>query len=155
LLTVINDILDFSKIESGKLQLENVPFSVATSVTDAVRLIAGRAAEKSLPIRTEIAADTPTFVRGDATRIRQALVNLLSNAVKFTDRGEILVNVASRALRDGRCELDFTVRDSGIGIAPDRVARLFEPFVQADVSTTRRYGGTGLGLAISRRLAEM
>lgn len=155
LLTVINDILDFSKIESGKLDIEFAPFSLLQCVAASTRLLASRASEKKLALTTEFAPGTPDSVVGDVTRLRQILVNLLSNAVKFTDQGGVNVHVSGRALLDGRCELAFRVRDTGIGIPPDRLNRLFQSFAQADASTTRRYGGTGLGLVISRRLAEL
>ncbi len=155
LLTVINDILDFSKIESGKLHIEFAPFSLLRCVSAATRLLATRAAEKNIALHTEFAPGTPDTVLGDVTRVRQILVNLLSNAVKFTDHGSITVHIASHTLADGRCELAFRVRDTGIGIPADRLGRLFQNFAQVDASTTRRYGGTGLGLAISKRLAEL
>jgi signal transduction histidine kinase/ActR/RegA family two-component response regulator len=155
LLTVINDILDFSKIEAGRMEIEYAPFTVADCVAAAVKLVAARAREKGLILRTEIEHGTPAHVAGDATRVRQILVNLLSNAVKFTDRGEIVTRVRGRALLDGRAELGFSVSDTGIGIPSDRVGRLFQQFSQVDASTTRHYGGTGLGLAISKRLAEL
>jgi PAS domain S-box-containing protein len=164
LLTIINDILDFSKIEAGRLDLEQQPLDVRECVESALELVAGRAAEKGLELGCLIAENVPPTVVGDVTRLRQILLNLLSNAVKFTEEGEILVHVA---LDDGKAEdvtalrpssrvgLHFSVRDTGIGIAPDRMDRLFQSFSQVDSSTTRRYGGTGLGLAISRRLSEM
>lgn len=155
LLTVINDILDFSKIESGRLDFERLPFGVATCVADAVDLLAAAAAQKGLLMRTTTGPGVPECVRGDVTRVRQILVNLLSNAVKFTERGEVAVSVETRPGAGGATELVFVVSDTGVGIAADRIDRLFQPFCQADVSTTRRYGGTGLGLAISKRLAEM
>lgn len=155
LLTVINDILDFSKIESGKLDIEFAPLSLLASVAAATRLLAARAAEKKLALTTEFAPGTPDAVLGDATRLRQILVNLLSNAVKFTDKGEVNVHVSGRALPDGRNEIVFRVRDTGIGIPPERLGRLFQSFTQVDSSTTRRFGGTGLGLVISKRLAEL
>ena len=155
LLTVINDILDFSKIESGKLTLESLPFSVSDCVAAAVRLLAARATEKKIALRTEFAPGTPDSVAGDSTRLRQILVNLLSNAVKFTDRGCITVHISSQPLPDGSHELTFRVRDTGIGIPADRLAHLFQRFEQADSSTTRTFGGSGLGLVISRHLAEL
>ncbi len=155
LLTVINDILDFSKIESGRLEIECAPFIVGDCVRSAVNLLAGRATEKQLSLRYEIAPGTPAQVAGDATRLRQILVNLLSNAVKFTERGEVTVSVGSALHPDGRVQLSFCVRDTGIGIPADRLDRLFQKFSQVDASTTRRYGGTGLGLAISKRLTEL
>lgn len=155
LLTVINDILDFSKIEAGKLTLDYVDFSLAQCAAAAVRLLAARALEKGLRLRTEISPPTPDFVAGDVTRVRQVLVNLLANAVKFTDCGEITVHLSGHLRPDGHPEVTFAVRDTGIGIPPDRLGQLFRDFTQAESSTTRRYGGTGLGLAISRRLAEL
>lgn len=155
LLTVINDILDFSKIESGKLEFESVPFNVADCVAGAVDLLAGRAREKKLELRTDIAPGTPAVIKGDETRVRQILVNLLSNAVKFTEHGGIHVQVSSRPRPDGLAEIEFRVRDTGIGIPLDRRDRLFQRFSQVDASTSRHFGGTGLGLAISKRLAEL
>jgi PAS domain S-box-containing protein len=157
LLTVINDILDFSKIEAGKLELESQPFDLRECVEGALDLVATRAAEKSLDLAYLLADGTPPAVVGDVTRLRQVLLNLLSNAVKFTERGEIVLSVSARRPDPGGSlhELTFSVRDTGIGIPPDRVDRLFQSFSQVDASTTRRYGGTGLGLAISQRLTEL
>ena len=154
LLTVINDILDFSKIEAGRLVLESGPFSPVGCIEDAVDLIEESARQKGLALMVEIAAGTPAAVLGDGARIRQILVNLLANAVKFTARGSVSVDLRARPHAAGH-ELEFVVRDTGIGIAPERLARLFEPYTQADASTARLYGGTGLGLVISRRLAEL
>jgi PAS domain S-box-containing protein len=157
LLTVINDILDFSKIEVGKLELESQSFDLRECVESALDLVATRAAEKGLDLAYLIGDGTPIAIVGDVTRLRQILLNLLSNAVKFTEAGEVVLSVsATRA--DGEAplhELTFAVRDTGIGIAPDRLGRLFQSFSQVDASTTRRYGGTGLGLAISQRLCEL
>jgi len=145
---VIDDILDFSKIESGKLIVENIPIEIGEVIDRAIDLLALRAQAKTLRFRVEESADLPWRCLGDPNRLRQILVNLLSNAVKFTPPGgEVTLSVART---DGR--LVFRVVDTGIGIAPDVVGHLFNPFVQADGSTTRRYGGTGLGLAISRDL---
>jgi PAS domain S-box-containing protein len=157
LLTVINDILDFSKIEAGKLELESQPFDLRECIEGALDLVATRAAEKGLDLAYLVADDTPSGIAGDVTRLRQVLLNLLSNAVKFTERGEIVLSVASRPVAGaaGLHELTFAVRDTGIGIPADRVGRLFQSFSQVDASTTRRYGGTGLGLAISQRLTEL
>ena len=155
LLTIINDILDFSKIESGKMELENVEFSVRETVEGALDLLAPRVAEKGLDLLYEIADGVPGTVRGDPTRLRQILVNLLGNAVKFTERGEVVLSVRFEVPEEGRVQLSFAVRDTGIGIPPEGMARLFQSFSQVDTSTTRRFGGTGLGLAISQRLAEM
>jgi len=154
LLTIINDILDFSKIESGKLDLEQQPMDVRECVESALDLLAPDAAEKSLDLAYLIDEYTPRFLIGDVTRLRQILVNLLSNAVKFTETGEVFVNVTSEAA-DGSYQVHFAVRDTGIGIPPERMNRLFQSFSQGDVSTTRRYGGSGLGLVVSRRLAEL
>jgi len=157
LLTVINDILDFSKIEAGRLELEAQPFDLRECVEGALDLVANRAAEKGLDLAYLLGDGSPTAIVGDVTRLRQVLLNLLSNAVKFTERGEVVLSVTARR-PDGDAgphELTFSVRDTGIGIPPDRLGRLFQSFSQVDASTTRRYGGTGLGLAISQRLAEL
>jgi len=157
LLTVINDILDFSKIEAGRLELESQPFDLRECVESALDLVATRAAEKGLDLAYLIGDGTPAAVVGDVTRLRQVLLNLLSNAVKFTEAGEVVLSVSAQR-RDRRArlhDLTFTVRDTGIGIPPDRLDRLFQSFSQVDASTTRRYGGTGLGLAISQRLTEL
>ena len=154
LLTIINDILDFSKIESGRLELENEEFDLHACAESALDILAPRAAEKRLDLLCDIADGTPALIRGDVTRLRQVLVNLLSNAVKFTEQGEILLSIRSESRADGQILLHFAVKDTGIGISPEAMPRLFQSFSQADASTTRRYGGTGLGLAISRRLAE-
>jgi PAS domain S-box-containing protein len=156
LLTVINDILDFSKIEAGKLELESQPFDLRECVETALDLVAARAAEKGLDLAYVVGDGTPAAIVGDVTRLRQVLLNLLSNAVKFTERGEVVLSVSAHR-PDGAAlhELVFSVRDTGIGIPPDRLGRLFQSFSQVDASTTRRYGGTGLGLAISQRLTEL
>ncbi len=148
LLTVINDILDFSKIEAGKLDVESVPLSPAKLIDDLSQTITNLA-ESNLELRIE-KTDLPLAVLGDPVRISQILLNLLSNAVKFTERGEVGLS----ARREGD-ELVFAVRDTGMGMAPEAIVRLFQPFTQADTSTTRKFGGTGLGLVISRRLAEL
>ena len=157
LLTVINDILDFSKIEAGRLELESQPFDLRECVEGALDLVAGRAAEKGLDLAYLLGDGMPAAIVGDVTRLRQVLLNLLSNAVKFTEEGEVVLSVAARRPPgpDRPYELTFSVRDTGIGIAPDRLDRLFQSFSQLDASTTRRYGGTGLGLAISQRLTEL
>ncbi len=153
LLGVLNDILDFSKVEAGMLEIEPVPFDVRACVAEAVNLLAAEAAGKGLRLEVRIASDVPPVVVSDASRLRQILVNLLANAVKFTTRGEVVLRVSTDAAVNGNLELRFEVQDTGPGISPDRLDRLFKPFSQADASTTRLYGGTGLGLAISRRLA--
>ncbi|HSU53591.1 MAG TPA: response regulator, partial [Candidatus Dormibacteraeota bacterium] len=161
LLTIINDILDFSKIESGKLDLESQPFALRACVEEALDLLAAKAAEKKLDIAYQFEDGIPDQVIGDVTRLRQVLVNLLSNGIKFTASGEVIVQLkvlSSPSAKNTANELwhmHFSVRDSGIGIPVDRLARLFKSFSQADASTTRRYGGTGLGLAISKRLVEL
>ena len=155
LLAVINDILDFSKIDSGKLTIEVAPFALTDCVRSATTLIAARAAEKHIALRSEFLDGTPTHIAGDATRLRQILLNLIGNAVKFTHRGEVTLTVRSAPGADGRHEFHFTVRDTGIGIPADRMGQLFQHFSQMDASTTRQFGGTGLGLAISKGLAEL
>ncbi|HJR02606.1 MAG TPA: GAF domain-containing protein [Methylomirabilota bacterium] len=157
LLTVINDILDFSKIEAGRLELESQPFDLRECVEGALDLVASRAAEKGLDLAYLLGDGAPAAVVGDVTRLRQVLLNLLSNAVKFTETGEVVLSVTVHRPGDAPAahELTFSVRDTGIGIAPDRLDRLFQSFSQVDASTTRRYGGTGLGLAISQRLTEL
>ncbi|MEP2532465.1 GAF domain-containing protein [Shimia sp.] len=155
LLGIINEILDFSKIEAGQMDIENHPFDLRESIESAMDLISGRAAEKNLDIAYIYDDDVPETVSADLTRLRQILLNLLSNAVKFTDAGEVVLSVSYTSLGDGKNELSFSVRDTGIGLKPDGMKRLFQSFSQADSSTTRKYGGTGLGLAISKRLAEL
>jgi two-component system sensor histidine kinase/response regulator len=160
LLTVINDILDFSKIEAGKLELDPTEFRVRTFLGEIGKMLALRAHQKGLELATEIAESVPEAVVADSSRIRQVLINLIGNAIKFTDQGEVVVSASSRAgseAGDGVAgkELCFAVRDTGIGIAPEKQRTIFQPFAQADGSTTRRYGGTGLGLTISLRLVEM
>ncbi len=155
LLTVINDILDFSKIESNRMDLESYPFSLYRCIEDAIDLLAPKALEKGLELAYLIDPKLPHTYLGDITRIRQILVNLISNAIKFTDHGEVIIQVTTLGQQDERYELQFSVRDTGIGIPPERMDRLFRPFSQVDASITRQYGGTGLGLAISRRLSEM
>jgi signal transduction histidine kinase/CheY-like chemotaxis protein len=151
LLTIINDILDFSKIEAGKLEVESAPFELRECVSSAVELVRHKATEKKLSLVVTIADDVPHTVKGDSTRLRQILLNLLSNALKFTEKGEVRLSVAKGA----GDELHFAVQDSGIGLAPEGMAKLFQSFSQADSSTTRKYGGTGLGLVISKKLAEI
>ena len=166
LLTIINDILDFSKIESDKLELEQEPFNLRECVEGVLELLAANASSKGLELIYSIDLKTPPVISSDFTRLRQILVNLVSNAIKFTESGEVLVTITStsRSLQElekterssskGEVTLQFAVRDTGIGIPPDRMHRLFKSFSQVDTSTTRKYGGTGLGLAISKRLSE-
>ncbi len=154
LLAIINDILDFSKIESGRMELERRPFHLVESIEDVLDLFSSRAAEKGIELAVQFADSLPPVVVGDQVRLRQVLVNLLGNALKFTEKGEVVLSVAALPT-DECCRLQFSVRDTGIGIPHDRMNRLFQSFTQVDSSTTRRYGGTGLGLAISKRLVEM
>lgn len=172
LLTIINDILDFSKIESGKLELEQHPFNIRQCVEESFDLLFTKAAEKRLELTYLIDRDVPELVIGDVGRLRQVLVNLLSNAVKFTDAGEIVASVSlcpsenrsdqsdtgaagASQRHSGWRRLQFAVQDTGIGIPPERLHRLFKPFSQVDSSTTRKYGGTGLGLVICQQLVEL
>jgi signal transduction histidine kinase/DNA-binding response OmpR family regulator/HAMP domain-containing protein/CHASE3 domain sensor protein len=154
LLTIINDILDFSKIEANKMELENQPFDVRECVESALDLVVTKAREKRLELVYIIDPQTPGTLMGDVTRLRQILLNLLSNAIKFTDEGEVVVSVHPETV-DDQPVMHFTVHDTGIGIPPERMDRLFQSFSQVDASTTRKYGGTGLGLVISKRLSEM
>ncbi len=154
LLALINDILDFSKIESGKLELESIEFDLRELVEDAVELLAEGAASKGLAMAAIIDPRVAGPVRGDPTRLRQVLVNLLGNAVKFTDQGEVVARVTCQNHDAESVVLQFSVRDTGVGISAAAREKLFQAFTQADMSTTRRYGGTGLGLTISRRLVE-
>jgi len=155
LLTIINDILDFSKIEAGRMDLEIAPFDFRGCVDAVLALIGSVASGKGIELTSEIDHSVPEAILGDASRTRQILLNVLNNAVKFTERGSVLLTAAaSPASGDGEIELHVIVRDTGIGISPEGIDRLFQSFSQADVSISRRYGGTGLGLAISRRLAE-
>ncbi len=157
LLSIINDILDFSKIESGKLELEWQPFELCHCVEESLDLLAQKAAEKHLELAYFIDPQAPLALLGDISRLRQILVNLLSNAIKFTTTGEVIVSVTARQILNSadNYELEFAVRDTGVGIPGDRIDRLFKPFSQLDSSITKQYGGTGLGLAISKRLSEM
>jgi PAS domain S-box-containing protein len=155
LLELINDILDFSKIESGKLELEQQPYSLHECIESALDLLAPRAAEKKLELASWLDESVPNVLVGDVTRVRQIIVNLLSNAVKFTAQGDVFISAHTRFSTDGPPLLRVTVRDTGIGIPADRLDRLFQSFSQVDSSTTRTHGGTGLGLAISRRLIEL
>ena len=168
LLTIINDILDFSKVESGKMEVERTPFDLSLCLEEALDLFALQASAKRIELGYHIAPDVPGALLGDATRLRQVLVNLVNNAIKFTPGGSVSVEVRRgsvepaiaaaaplAALEPDTLSLEFTVRDTGIGIPPDRLDRLFRPFSQVDSSTTRKYGGTGLGLAISQRLCGL
>jgi two-component system sensor histidine kinase BarA len=155
LLAIINDILDFSKIEAGRLDLEKIPVRPADIIDDVVSLFWERAASKHIDLAAFVSANTPEEIEGDPVRISQVLSNLVNNALKFTEKGHVLVTVDFKAGARGRGPmLEFSVADTGVGIAEDKQAAIFEAFSQADQTTTRRYGGTGLGLAISRRLVE-
>ena len=165
LLSIINDILDFSKIEAGKMELEEHPFELRSCIESVLDLLAPRASQKDIDLAYLIEENTPTSLLGDSTRVRQILVNLVGNALKFTERGEVVITVEKGLenapgvlpIAESRLPLplQFAVRDTGIGIPPDRLGRLFQSFSQVDASTTRKYGGTGLGLAISKHLCEM
>jgi signal transduction histidine kinase/CheY-like chemotaxis protein len=165
LLSVINDILDYSKIESGKLDMENEPLSIQATVEEACDIGAPRAREKGLEVLVDVGEEVPLWVRGDVTRLRQVLLNFVNNAIKFTDRGQVVVSAHLREDFDVNRVIDgvpargalveFRVKDTGIGIPPDRQSALFQSFTQVDASTTRKYGGTGLGLAICKRLATL
>ena len=154
-MTILNDILDFSKIEIGRLEMETRPFSLHACMEDSLDLLAVWAAEKNIELLYQPSIDVPNMIAGDETRLRQVLVNLLNNAVKFTDSGEVCLTVSQLSRSEQGCELQFAVRDTGIGISQEQIDRLFQAFTQGDTSTTRRFGGTGLGLVISRRLVEM
>ena len=157
LLSLINDILDFSKIEAGKLELEKRPFSVRDCVEEALDVVVTKAAEKGLELAYIIEDEVPNDILGDVTRVRQILVNLLNNAIKFTNAGEVVLSVSchTQSGSTGDTILHYSVKDTGIGILPERLSRLFKSFSQVDASTTRKHGGTGLGLAISKQLVEM
>jgi signal transduction histidine kinase/DNA-binding response OmpR family regulator len=154
LLNLINDILDFSKLDSSHLELESEPFELRACVENALVICAQSAAAKGVELVCDVRTGTPPWVMGDATRLRQVIVNLVANGVKFTAKGEVVLIVEGPSEGEESDLVHFEVKDSGIGIAPDRIDRLFRPFSQADSSTTRRYGGTGLGLAICKRLVE-
>lgn len=155
LLHIINDILDFSKIEAGKLGMESIPFNIRTAIEEAVSIHIPKAIEKQLEIHTLIKPTVPEQVAGDPGRLRQVLNNLLSNAVKFTELGEINISVECVQMKEDSACIRFEVQDTGIGIKKENISKLFQPFEQGDVSTTRKYGGTGLGLAISKELVRM
>ena len=153
LLSIINDILDFSKIEAGHLELEDIPFDLLECVEGALELVSSLAANKGLELAYSIDREVPEALVGDTTRLRQILINLFSNAIKFTPAGEVVLSVTAKRKADDY-EVHFAVRDSGIGIPPDRLESLFSPFTQVDSSVTRRFGGTGLGLAICKSFVE-
>ena len=155
LLGVINNILDFSKIDAGDFRIESAEFDLSDALTEIVEALTPSAQEKGLDLVLHVEQDIPRILRGDSLHLRQALVNLIGNAIKFTEQGEIVVGTTLDALTDTSLTLHWTVRDTGIGIAPEKQKIIFEPFMQADGSSTRRYGGAGLGLSISARLAEL
>jgi signal transduction histidine kinase/DNA-binding response OmpR family regulator len=155
LLSILNDILDFSKIEMRKLELEPIPFSIRDHLSELLKPLALRAEQKELELVCHVLPDVPNVAVGDPGRLRQVLVNLVGNAIKFTERGQILVQVEKRTLTSDHMDLHYFVSDSGMGIPRDKQRAIFEPFKQADGSTTRRFGGTGLGLTISSTLVEL
>ena len=155
LLTIINDILDFSKIEAGKLDIESVPFSLVDVVEGAGELIGGRAEEHGIDLIVDLDPVLPDALMGDPARVRQVLLNLMGNAVKFTETGHVALRVFALAANGATLRLRFEVADTGIGLNEEQRSRLFQPFVQADSSTSRKYGGTGLGLSICHRLCDM
>jgi len=155
LLSVINDILDFSKIEAGKIDLEAIDFNLRDCLEITLKTLALRADEKGLELLCEVAPEVPEMVRGDSSRLRQIAINLVGNAIKFTNQGEVALKVKSDAQEGENLLLHFTVADTGVGIPKEKRGSIFEPFTQADASTTRKFGGTGLGLTISSRLVEM
>jgi CheY-like chemotaxis protein len=155
LLAIINDILDLSKVEAGRMSLEVIDFDPRAAIAEVTELMAVRARSKALTLEAHFDAGLPAAVRGDPSRLRQIVFNLLGNAVKFTERGRIDVHVSAQPLADGRCELTVAVCDTGIGIAPEALATIFDPFQQADSSTARRFGGSGLGLTLCREIAQL
>jgi signal transduction histidine kinase/ActR/RegA family two-component response regulator len=155
LLGVIDDILDFSKVEAGRLELEHTEFALRSVVEDVAQLLAATAEGKGVNLVCQVDAEVPEVVWGDPGRLRQVLTNLVGNAVKFTEKGEEVVVASVAAEHNGTVDVRFEVRDTGIGIAPEAQAALFDAFSQADASTTRQFGGTGLGLAISQRLVKL
>ena len=155
LLGLINDILDFSKIEAGKLEIETIEFDLRNTLEETAESLALRAHEKGLELICRIDPDVQTFLIGDPGRLRQILVNLIGNAIKFTSEGEVVIEAVTEYETDGQVAVRFNVRDTGIGIAEDKISLLFDSFQQVDASTSRKFGGTGLGLAISKRLVEL
>jgi CheY-like chemotaxis protein len=155
LLSVINDILDFSKIESGKMELDYQPFDLRTCVEEVLDLFAVKAAQQGIDLMYDMQQNVPTTIIGDCTRLKQILINLTGNAMKFTNQGEVVISIYNAEQKKDQVKLAFEVRDTGIGIPADKMKNLFQPFTQADSSTTRKYGGTGLGLAITKKLVEL
>jgi len=154
LLRLLNDVLDFTKIDAEKLTLVSVPFELRILVSSVMAMMRPAVATQPVDLVVNVSSDVPECVLGDEMRVRQVLVNLLSNAIKFTERGRVTLDVASRALDGGEHEITFRVQDTGIGMAPEVMSRVFQPFEQGNSGTTRSYGGTGLGLAISSRILE-
>ncbi|ETR72604.1 MAG: two-component system, unclassified family, sensor histidine kinase and response regulator [Candidatus Magnetoglobus multicellularis str. Araruama] len=155
LLGILNDILDFSKIEAHKLDLESVPFNLFDVLENLTNMFCMKQDEKQIELIFSVDQDVPNHLIGDSLRLGQILINLVSNAIKFTDQGDIIISIAVEKLIPDRASLSFSVQDAGIGMTEDQVNALFQPFSQADTSTTRKYGGTGLGLTICKRLVEM
>ncbi len=155
LLSIINEILDFSKIEAGKVVLESIPFYLREETGDIMKSLALRAHRKELELAWHVKTDVPDTLMGDPARLRQVLVNLVGNAIKFTPTGEVVLNVSCQGFQDGMPQLKFQIKDTGIGIPPEKLDQIFAEFEQADTSTTREFGGTGLGLSISSRLVEL
>ena len=155
LLTIINDILDFSKIEAGKLEIEPIPFDLQVATEEVAELLAPMAEKKNLELVVRYAPGTPRYLIGDPGRIRQVLLNLSGNAIKFTENGHVLIEIEGQERGDGMADIEVSIQDTGIGISLAEQDRLFQSFVQADASTTRRFGGTGLGLSISKQLVNL
>ncbi len=155
LLVLINDTLDLSKIEARKMRIEEAPFDLFTLLDEVLSVMAVKAGEKHLELHLDVDPAIPLSLQGDSSRLRQILINLIGNAIKFTESGYVLISVAPLEIRNGRLLLKFEVKDTGIGIAADKIGNLFLPFTQLDASTTRKYGGTGLGLSICRKLVEL
>ena len=155
LLQLINDILDLSKVEAGHIELESIEFDLSDLIEKAIEILAMRANEKGLELACHLAPDVPCALTGDPNRLHQILVNLISNAIKFTEKGSVILEVTNDAAQGGPGAIHFMVRDTGMGIAQDKLSTIFERFTQADASIARRYGGTGLGLTISKQLAEL
>ncbi|MBY0444447.1 MAG: response regulator, partial [Burkholderiales bacterium] len=155
LLGIINDILDFSKIEAGKLNIELAPFELETVLNNVCTVTTQKVFEKGLEFVIHNPEDIPPCLVGDSLRLSQILINLVNNAVKFTEMGDVEITITCLDRNREQVQLEFRVRDTGIGMTPDQLGKLFMPFTQADSSTTRKFGGTGLGLSISKRLVEL